>query len=69
MFYGYYTNSTINTSCRPAEATTGTGCGTTSDPHMMAYNIPLAYFFTIGITFFITGIVLVYRLNNMPQIF
>uniref|UniRef100_A0A8C7KNY3 Transmembrane channel-like protein n=1 Tax=Oncorhynchus kisutch TaxID=8019 RepID=A0A8C7KNY3_ONCKI len=54
MFYGYYTNSTINTSCRPDEATAGTGCGTTSDPHMMAYNIPLAYCFTIGITFFIT---------------
>eukprot|EP00063_Salmo_salar_P083205 XP_014058040.1 PREDICTED: transmembrane channel-like protein 6 [Salmo salar] len=64
MFYGYYTNSTINTSCRPAEATTGTGCGTTSDPHMMAYNIPLAYFFTIGITFFITGIVLVYSMSK-----
>ncbi|CAB1350153.1 unnamed protein product [Coregonus sp. 'balchen'] len=61
MFYGYYTNSTINISCRPDEATTGTVCGTTSDPQMMAYNIPLAYLFTIGISFFITGIVLVYR--------
>uniref|UniRef100_A0AAZ3RKJ0 Transmembrane channel-like protein n=1 Tax=Oncorhynchus tshawytscha TaxID=74940 RepID=A0AAZ3RKJ0_ONCTS len=64
MFYGYYTNSTINTSCRPDEITAGTGCGTTSDPHMMAYNIPLAYCFTIGITFFITGIVLVYSMSK-----
>ncbi|XP_071250541.1 transmembrane channel-like protein 6 isoform X2 [Salvelinus alpinus] len=64
MFYGYYTNSTINTSCRPDEATAGTGCSTTSDPHMMAYNIPLAYFFTICITFFITGIVLVYSMSK-----
>ncbi|XP_055754531.1 transmembrane channel-like protein 6 [Salvelinus fontinalis] len=64
MFYGYYTNSTINTSCRPDEATAGTACSTTSDPHMMAYNIPLAYFFTICITFFITGIVLVYSMSK-----
>ncbi|KAK6274353.1 hypothetical protein J4Q44_G00392440, partial [Coregonus suidteri] len=64
MFYGYYTNSTINTSCRPDDATTGTVCGTTSDPQRMAYNIPLAYFFTIGISFFITGIVLVYSMSK-----
>ncbi|XP_045076972.1 transmembrane channel-like protein 6 isoform X2 [Coregonus clupeaformis] len=64
MFYGYYTNSTINISCRPDEATTGTVCGTTSDPQMMAYNIPLAYLFTIGISFFITGIVLVYSTSK-----
>ncbi|KAL0993476.1 hypothetical protein UPYG_G00108510 [Umbra pygmaea] len=53
MFYGYYSNSTINTSW-----------GGTSEPQVMAYNIPLAYFFSTGIAFFITGIVLIYSVSK-----
>ncbi|XP_075999371.1 transmembrane channel-like protein 6 isoform X4 [Genypterus blacodes] len=49
MFYGYYTN-TIST-CQPP------GCGASG---MLQYSIPVAYFCTICIPFFIICIILVY---------
>ncbi|XP_062303770.1 transmembrane channel-like protein 6 [Osmerus eperlanus] len=48
MFYGYYTNSTI----------------TSDNPLMLPYNIPLAYFCTIGIAFFLTCVILVYSVSK-----
>ncbi|RXM37395.1 Transmembrane channel-like protein 6 [Acipenser ruthenus] len=62
MYYGYYTNSTVN-GCGPALNGSGCAMGQNSldtNPRM-PYNIPLAYFFTIGVSFFITCIILVYR--------
>ncbi|MBN3313500.1 TMC6 protein, partial [Atractosteus spatula] len=56
MFYGYYTNSTLNSSSSPAAGA--------SDEKRMPYNMPLAYFFTIGISFFITCIILVFSMSK-----
>uniref|UniRef100_A0A8C9RMG9 Transmembrane channel-like protein n=1 Tax=Scleropages formosus TaxID=113540 RepID=A0A8C9RMG9_SCLFO len=48
MFYGYYTNSVL--SC---QSTFG-GCGSGGSYLASSYNIPLAYFTTTGIAFFVT---------------
>ncbi|RXN02194.1 Transmembrane channel-like protein 6 [Acipenser ruthenus] len=65
MYYGYYTNSTVN-GCGPALNGSGCAVGQNSlDTHpRMPYNIPLAYFFTIGVSFFITCIILVYSMSK-----
>ncbi|XP_029913430.1 transmembrane channel-like protein 6 isoform X2 [Myripristis murdjan] len=71
MFYGYYTNSIIKT-CTAAdlspgytgESTDQTVCDTVTSSQVMPYNIPVAYFFTIGIAFFIICIILVYRMSK-----
>ncbi|KAM6957749.1 transmembrane channel-like protein 6 [Aplochiton taeniatus] len=66
MFYGYYTNPDTK-GCEHSDRAdvanrpvwdTGKSC------QIMSYNIPLAYFFTIGITFFFTGIILVYSMSK-----
>ncbi|KAK6479730.1 transmembrane channel-like protein 6 [Huso huso] len=65
MYYGYYTNSTVN-GCGPALNGSGCAVGQNSldtNPRM-PYNIPLAYFFTIGVSFFITCIILVYSMSK-----
>ncbi|XP_033895102.3 transmembrane channel-like protein 6b isoform X2 [Acipenser ruthenus] len=65
MYYGYYTNSTVN-GCGPALNGSGCAMGQNSldtNPRM-PYNIPLAYFFTIGVSFFITCIILVYSMSK-----
>lgn len=49
MFYGYYNN---------------TSCQLFSLTNRGVYSIPVAYFFTIAIAFFIICIILVYRLDN-----
>lgn len=65
MYYGYYSNYTLHRSCRDDDAgqnisvPDGTGLDCTSQS--LPYNMPLAYFFTIGMAFFITCIILVYR--------
>uniref|UniRef100_A0AAY4EGE9 Transmembrane channel-like protein n=1 Tax=Denticeps clupeoides TaxID=299321 RepID=A0AAY4EGE9_9TELE len=52
MYYGYYTNSTLKKDCIWQQAisqhSNQTAC------HSLYYNMPLAYFFTIGFAFFIT---------------
>ncbi|XP_071780369.2 transmembrane channel-like protein 6 [Centroberyx gerrardi] len=71
MFYGYYTNTIIK-NCRPADSTPGSTaeitdppvCDAASSSQMMPYNIPLAYFFTIGIAFLIICMILVYSLSK-----
>lgn len=47
MYYGYYSNNTLSS--------------LNSTKVYLSYNMPLAYFFTIGMAFFITCIILVYR--------
>ena len=55
MYYGYYSNSTLNRVCN----TNGSSpCGWEEG---LSYSMPLAYFFTIGTAFFITCIILVFR--------
>nr|XP_060485433.1 transmembrane channel-like protein 6 [Panthera onca] len=57
MYYGYYSNSTLNQPCVPAPG--GGQCGRETDG--LPYNMPLAYLFTVGGAFFITCVTLVYR--------
>lgn len=65
MYYGYYGNYTLHKGCRDdaggqnVSVSNGTRPACLSKHH--SYNMPLAYFFTIGGAFFITCIILVYR--------
>uniref|UniRef100_A0A672YC30 Transmembrane channel-like protein n=1 Tax=Sphaeramia orbicularis TaxID=375764 RepID=A0A672YC30_9TELE len=58
MYYGYYSNYTLRKSCRVdtggqnMSISNGTGMDCPSKRH--SYNMPMAYFFTIGVSFFIT---------------
>ncbi|KAB5558927.1 hypothetical protein PHYPO_G00022850 [Pangasianodon hypophthalmus] len=56
MYYGYYSNYTFM-NCSHVE--NQGSCGT-----HLSYNMPLAYFFTIGMAFFITCIILVYSMSK-----
>lgn len=60
MYYGYYSNTTLNQPC--ASVSEGTQCapGATGLP----YNMPLAYLFTITVAFFITCFTLVYSMSR-----
>eukprot|EP00066_Takifugu_rubripes_P021508 XP_011610774.1 PREDICTED: transmembrane channel-like protein 6 [Takifugu rubripes] len=68
MYYGYYANYTLQKSCRVdgghhnTSLSNGTMRGCISNHHH--YNMPLAYFFTIGVAFFITCIILVYSMSK-----
>ncbi|XP_043090617.1 transmembrane channel-like protein 5 [Puntigrus tetrazona] len=53
LYYGYYSNKKLHTGCN------GTSCSSE-----LSYNMPLAYFFTIGAAFFITCIILVYSMSK-----
>ncbi|XP_043970207.1 transmembrane channel-like protein 6b isoform X1 [Gambusia affinis] len=61
LYYGYYSNHTLpscsknNTSSPPRPE---------CDSKSLSYNMPLAYFFTIGLSFFITCIILVYSMSK-----
>ena len=57
MYYGYYSNTTLNQLCGPP--LDGSQC--TPEAGGLPYNMPLAYLFTMGMSFFITCITLVYR--------
>lgn len=57
MYYGHYSNYTLTKACNGAK--NQTSCG-----FHLSYNMPLAYFFTIGAAFFITCIILVYSMSK-----
>ncbi|XP_060741255.1 transmembrane channel-like protein 6b [Tachysurus vachellii] len=57
MYYGYYSNYTFLKNCSSAEKESS--CGT-----HISYNMPFAYFLTIGVAFFITCIILVYSMSK-----
>lgn len=61
LFYGYYTNSTINKISTPSKINASSVAGTTL---RLPYNMPLAYVFTVGVSFFITCIILVYSMSK-----
>ncbi|XP_064126736.1 transmembrane channel-like protein 6 isoform X4 [Loxodonta africana] len=60
MYYGYYSNTTLNQQCAPR--LDGNQC--TPAKGGLPYNMPLAYLFTMGVAFFITCITLVYSMSR-----
>ncbi|XP_049715220.1 transmembrane channel-like protein 6 isoform X4 [Elephas maximus indicus] len=60
MYYGYYSNTTLNQQCAPR--LDGNQC--TPGEGGLPYNMPLAYLFTMGVAFFITCITLVYSMSR-----
>lgn len=63
MYYGYYANYTLPRRSRDEGG--GQNASTlTTDSQQFSYNMPLAYFFTIGMAFFITCIILVYSMSK-----
>lgn len=60
MYYGYYSNATLNQPCVP----TLDGSQCTPEAGSLPYNMPLAYLFTMGVAFFITCITLVYSMSR-----
>ncbi|XP_040845792.1 transmembrane channel-like protein 6 isoform X1 [Ochotona curzoniae] len=60
MYYGYYSNATLN---QPCEAPGDAGqCAPRAGS--LPYNMPLAYLFTMGAAFFVTCITLVYSMSR-----
>ncbi|XP_029355053.1 transmembrane channel-like protein 6b isoform X3 [Echeneis naucrates] len=67
MYYGYYCNYTLHSSCRDdgrQNISVSNGTGLDCMSKHLSYNMPLAYFFTIGAAFFITCIILVYSMSK-----
>lgn len=60
LYYGYYSNSTLNAAC--AAPLDGAQCS--REASGLPYNMPLAYLFTVGAAFFITCITLVYSMSH-----
>ncbi|CAM5102141.1 unnamed protein product [Natator depressus] len=58
MYHGYYSNFTLNDPCTPRSGRCQPGTG------RLPYNMPLAYVFTIGVSFFSTCILLVYSMSR-----
>ncbi|XP_074555046.1 transmembrane channel-like protein 6b [Halichoeres trimaculatus] len=59
MYYGYYCNYTLNKNCSE-----GVDSRSSCVSKQHSYNMPLAYFFTIGVAFFVTCIILVYSMSK-----
>lgn len=57
LYYGYYRNITLNASC--ASSPSGSSCPLTA--HSFQYNMPLAYLFSVGVSFLLTCILLMCR--------
>uniref|UniRef100_A0A7N4PCK0 Transmembrane channel-like protein n=1 Tax=Sarcophilus harrisii TaxID=9305 RepID=A0A7N4PCK0_SARHA len=60
MYYGYYSNFTLNQPCSSHQSSDHCPANAVHLP----YNMPLAYLFTIGFSFFITCITLVYSMSR-----
>ncbi|XP_051967487.1 transmembrane channel-like protein 6 [Xyrauchen texanus] len=59
LYYGYYSNYTLQSERSCTESVNRTSCTSA-----LSYNMPLVYFFTIGVAFFITCIILVYSMSK-----
>ncbi|XP_044156137.1 transmembrane channel-like protein 6 [Bufo gargarizans] len=59
MYYGYYSNYTLNDDCSSRPNTSE--CPV--DKVWLPYHMPLAYLFTVGVGFLSTCIILVYRMS------
>ncbi|KAL6110451.1 tmc6 [Pungitius sinensis] len=68
MYYGYYSNYTLSSPCRDDDGgqSVSSSNGTSPDctSKRLLYNMPFAYFSTIGVSFFITCIILVYSMSK-----
>ncbi|XP_074081156.1 transmembrane channel-like protein 6 isoform X2 [Macrotis lagotis] len=60
MYYGYYSNFTLN---QPCSSHQNSDLCSLKDVYL-PYNMPLAYLFTVGISFFTTCITLVYSMSH-----
>ncbi|KFZ57973.1 Transmembrane channel-like 6, partial [Podiceps cristatus] len=60
LYYGYYSNITLNHPC--ASSPNSSVCPLTPPP--LPYNMPLAYVFSIGVSFLITCVLLVYSTSR-----
>ncbi|KAM6194234.1 transmembrane channel-like protein 6 [Sarcoramphus papa] len=60
LYYGYYSNVTLNDPC--ASSPNGSVCPLTAPP--LPYNMPLAYVFSVGVSFLITCVLLVYSMSR-----
>ncbi|KAF6739127.1 Transmembrane channel-like protein 6 [Oryzias melastigma] len=63
MYYGYYSNFTLRRSCAGQHNTSASSAPDCLSKRL-SYNMSLAYFFTIGMSFFITCIILVYSMSK-----
>ncbi|XP_072318462.1 transmembrane channel-like protein 6b [Eucyclogobius newberryi] len=64
MYYGYYCNYTLRSSCKDHNISSAANETQLVCQSKLSYNMPLAYFFTIGASFFITCIILVYSMSK-----
>lgn len=64
MYYGYYTNSGLMGGCQQNSTGPPSLLQCPREAFGLDYNMPLAYFFTVGIAFFITCIILVYSISK-----
>ncbi|XP_031362225.2 transmembrane channel-like protein 6 [Lonchura striata] len=60
LFYGYYSNVTLNDPCTSSPQ--GSVCPFTAP--LLPYNLPLAYLFSVGVSFLVTCILLVYSVSR-----
>ncbi|NXN48484.1 TMC6 protein, partial [Rynchops niger] len=60
LYYGYYSNITLNDPC--ASSPDSSTCPLATP--LLPYNMPLAYVFSIGVSFFVTCILLVYSMSR-----
>ncbi|MED6254345.1 hypothetical protein ATANTOWER_023535 [Ataeniobius toweri] len=65
MYYGYYSNYTLRSHMNNCtENNLPSSAKRECESKYPSYNMPLAYFFTIGMAFFITCIILVYSMSK-----
>ncbi|XP_074778015.1 transmembrane channel-like protein 6 isoform X2 [Athene noctua] len=60
LYYGYYSNVTLNDPC--ASSPNGSACPLAAPP--LPYNMPLAYLFSVGVSFLATCVLLVYSVSR-----
>ncbi|NXQ58638.1 TMC6 protein, partial [Anthoscopus minutus] len=60
LYYGYYSNVTLNDPCTSSPK--GSVCPLA--PPLLPYNLPLAYLFSVGVSFLITCVLLVYSVSR-----
>ncbi|KAM9280876.1 transmembrane channel-like protein 6 [Morus bassanus] len=60
LYYGYYSNVTLNDPC--AFRPNGSACPLAAPP--LPYNMPLAYMFSVGVSFLVTCVLLVYSMSH-----
>ncbi|NXP35566.1 TMC6 protein, partial [Leiothrix lutea] len=60
LYYGYYSNVTLNDPC--SSSPKGSVCPLTAPP--LPYNLPLAYLFSVVVSFLVTCILLMYSVSR-----